>query len=83
MKAEPSVIRAFGLFIAVALSACGSTATCKCSEGNACVFVGAEVMPSCRPTCDRSDGGMSCPSGTTCGCGGSCAGCDNCVQVCL
>jgi hypothetical protein len=79
------VIRAF-LFMSFAavLAACGTpTATCKCSDAEACVFRTGAVNPTCEKTCDVSDAGTACASGTSCGCAASCQGCKNCVAVCL
>jgi hypothetical protein len=70
--------------VGVVLAGCG-TALCRpgtCPAGQHCVYVGAETTPSCRPACELGVDAGTCASGTTCGCGGSCAGCENCVPVC-
>lgn len=72
----------FALF--VTFSACGP-ALCKpgsCPVGQHCVYVGSEATPACRPACELGADAGTCGAGLTCGCGGSCSGCENCVPVC-
>jgi hypothetical protein len=58
------------------INACSKT---DCAQGAACVFV-ATRPAACLVSC--ADPG-ACPPSMTCECGGSCAGCENCIQVCV
>ncbi|MFT3713504.1 MAG: hypothetical protein QM817_38095 [Archangium sp.] len=76
--------RALFVIYVVLTSACATpVATCSCTAEQSCVFRAGAVNPTCEKSCDVTDAGIACPSGTSCLCAASCKGCKDCVAVCL
>jgi hypothetical protein len=75
--------RALLSFAVLSLAACGTPGTCKCATGQRCVFRAGSAEPTCEWSCTPTDAGALCPSGLSCGCASSCAGCKDCAPVCL
>ncbi|MBL8918815.1 MAG: hypothetical protein JNJ54_08160 [Myxococcaceae bacterium] len=63
--------------LALGVAGCGSTASCKCGDGQVCAFQG--TTSRCARPCS-ADAGV-CGSGS-CTCAASCANCLDCLLVC-
>lgn len=64
---------------ACAPSAANACDAIACPESSMCVYT-SPTNATCATPC--GDAG-SCPTGQTCGCGSSCSGCKDCLQVCV
>jgi hypothetical protein len=60
-------------------NACSKT---DCLQSDTCAFVGTRPANCFTPCTDAGPSG-GCLGGQTCECGGSCPGCENCIQVCV